>query len=160
MEGLSKKDPPKRWVNPREAVVFEDLWLKNIKKTQVISLELQNAELVKALRLRGAAPSSDSVVRLHEFHEASHMRHHGGNMESSWKWWFPIVAREPKKHVKFHGLFFSKVCTDRGLQGIYVWVIPSSGFSNFWKRTSTTHCAEMALKNPYNFLDMDDLFPP
>lgn len=65
------KDPPKRWFNPRE------LWLKNIKETQVISLELQNAELVKALRLRGAAPSSDSVVRLHEFHEASHMRHHG-----------------------------------------------------------------------------------
>ena len=46
-------------------------------KMQVISLELQNAELVKALRkTRGAAPSSGSVGKLHEFHEASHMRHH------------------------------------------------------------------------------------
>lgn len=85
--------------------------LQNIKKTQVISLELQNAELVKALRLRGAAPSSDSVVRLHEFHEASHMRHPWGNMESSWKWWFPILAREPKKTCEIPWIIF--------LQGVY-----------------------------------------
>ena len=72
-----KGSPQKDESIPGKLFFFEDLWLKNIKKTQVISLELQNAELVKALRLRGAAPSSDSVVRLHEFHEASHMRHHG-----------------------------------------------------------------------------------
>lgn len=94
--------------------------LQNIKKTQVISLELQNAELVKALRLRGAAPSSDSVVRLHEFHEASHMRHHGEIWKVPENGGFQYLPENPKRPVKFHGLFFSKVCTDTGLQGIYV----------------------------------------
>lgn len=30
---LSQKDPPKRWFNPREAVFFEDLWLKKHCRT-------------------------------------------------------------------------------------------------------------------------------
>ena len=73
---------PKRIPQKDDSIPGKLLFLKicdwrTSKKRQVISLELQNAELVKALRLRGAAPSSDSVVRLHEFHEASHMRHHG-----------------------------------------------------------------------------------
>lgn len=34
-----------------------------------------------------------------------------GNMESSWKWWFPILAREPKKTCEIPWIIF--------LQGVY-----------------------------------------